>query len=170
VIEAADRYVRGAGEFSDDRWVETATHAVVVRSPHAHARIAPIAVSAALARSGVLAIFTGRDIVEHLRPLPCLVGLTSRDGRPRAEADRAILATDRVRHVGGGVAFVVAETLSQAAARQSKAHVQRQFQQPHVLATSQLFRSGRRRPTIYASTGALATRRRATGCFPPRPT
>jgi carbon-monoxide dehydrogenase large subunit len=114
VIEAADRYVRGAGEFSDDRWVETATHAVVVRSPHAHARIASIAVSAALARSGVLAIFTGRDIVEHLRPLPCLVGLTSRDGRPRAEADRAILATDRVRHVGDGVAFVVAETLSQA--------------------------------------------------------
>ena len=56
MIEAADRYVRGAGEFSDDRWVETATHAVVVRSPHAHARIASIAVSAALARSGVLAM------------------------------------------------------------------------------------------------------------------
>lgn len=106
--------MRGAGEFSDDRWVETATHAVVVRSPHAHARIAPIRVSAALARSGVLAIFTGRDIAEHLRPLPCLVAMTSRDGRPRAEADRAILATDRVRHVGDGVAFVVAETLAQA--------------------------------------------------------
>jgi hypothetical protein len=94
------------GSFSDDRRVEMATHAVTLRSPHAHARIASIAVSAALARSGVLAIFTGRDIVEHLRPLPCLVGLTSRDGRPRAEADRAILATGRVRHVGDGVAFV----------------------------------------------------------------
>jgi hypothetical protein len=114
VIEAADRFVRGAGEFSDDRWVEKATHAVVVRSPRAHARIESITVSTALARSGVLAIFTGRDIAGHLRPLPCLVGLTSRDGRPRAEADRAILATDRVRHVGDGVAFVEAETLSQA--------------------------------------------------------
>jgi aerobic carbon-monoxide dehydrogenase large subunit len=114
VIKAGDRFVRGAGEFSDDRLVEKATHSVVVRSPHAHARIESITVSTALARSGVLAIFTGRDIAGHLRPLPCLVGLTSRDGRPRAEADRAILATDRVRHVGDGVAFVVAETVSQA--------------------------------------------------------
>jgi aerobic carbon-monoxide dehydrogenase large subunit len=79
-----------------------------------YARIESITVSTALARSGVLAIFTRRDIAGHLRPLPCLVGLTSRDGRPRAEADRAIRATDRVRHVGDGVAFVVAETLSQA--------------------------------------------------------
>jgi CO/xanthine dehydrogenase Mo-binding subunit len=35
VIEAVDRFVRGAGEFADDQQVETATHAVVVRSPHA---------------------------------------------------------------------------------------------------------------------------------------
>jgi CO/xanthine dehydrogenase Mo-binding subunit len=33
-----------------------ATHAVTLRSPHAHARIASITVSAALARSGVLAM------------------------------------------------------------------------------------------------------------------
>ena len=62
MTEAADRFVRGAGEFFDDWRVEMATHAVVLRSPHAHARIASITVSAALARSGVLAIFTGRDI------------------------------------------------------------------------------------------------------------
>jgi CO/xanthine dehydrogenase Mo-binding subunit len=35
-----DRFLRGAGEFSDDQRVETLTRAVVVRSPHAHARIA----------------------------------------------------------------------------------------------------------------------------------
>jgi carbon-monoxide dehydrogenase large subunit len=40
--------------------------------------------------------------------------LVSRDGCPRAEADRAILALDRVRHVGDGVAFIVAETASRA--------------------------------------------------------
>ena len=56
MTEAADRFVRGAGEFSDDRRVEMATHAVTLRSPHAHARIASITVSAALARSGVLAM------------------------------------------------------------------------------------------------------------------
>jgi len=46
------------GSFSDDRRVEMATHAVTLRSPHAHARIASmsITVSAALARSGVLAM------------------------------------------------------------------------------------------------------------------
>jgi hypothetical protein len=37
VIEAIDRFVRGAGEFSDDQQAETATHAVVVRSSHAMA-------------------------------------------------------------------------------------------------------------------------------------
>ena len=42
------------GSFSDDRRVEMATHAVTLRSPHAHARIPSIAVSAALARSGAL--------------------------------------------------------------------------------------------------------------------
>jgi aerobic carbon-monoxide dehydrogenase large subunit len=120
---AADRFVRGAGEFSDDRWVEMATHAVVLRSPHVHARIASITIGAALAQPGVLAIFTGRDIAGHLRPLRCLVGLTSRDGRPRGEADRAILATDRVRHVGDGVAFVVAETLYQALDAAKAVHV-----------------------------------------------
>ena len=48
MTEAADRFVRGAGEFSDDRRVERATHAVTLRSPHANARIASITVSAAL--------------------------------------------------------------------------------------------------------------------------
>jgi hypothetical protein len=37
VTEAADRFVRGAGEFSDHRRVEMATYAVVLRSPFAHA-------------------------------------------------------------------------------------------------------------------------------------
>jgi CO/xanthine dehydrogenase Mo-binding subunit len=48
VTEAANRFVRGAGEFSDHRRVEMATYAVVLRSPYAHAPIASITVSAAL--------------------------------------------------------------------------------------------------------------------------
>jgi len=62
----------------------------------------------------VLAIFTSQDLSGRIKPLPCLMPLISRDGRPRAEADRAILAVDRVRHVGDGVAFIVAETATQA--------------------------------------------------------
>jgi hypothetical protein len=38
VIEAADRFVRGAGEFTDHLWVETATHAVVLHSPRSSSR------------------------------------------------------------------------------------------------------------------------------------
>jgi len=65
-------------------------------------------------RPGVLAILTGQDLSGHIRPLPCLMPLISHDGRPRAEADRAVRALDCVRHVGDGVAFIVAETAAQA--------------------------------------------------------
>ncbi len=43
--------------------------------------------------------------------LPCLVPVTNRDGTPRGETPRPMLAQDRVRHVGDPVALVVAETL-----------------------------------------------------------
>ena len=51
-----------------------------------------------------------------VRPLGCVVPLNSIDGTPRAEADRMVLAVEKVRHVGDGVAFVIAETLAQAQA------------------------------------------------------
>ena len=111
---STDRCLRGAATYVDDIDVPDAVHGVVLRSPHAHARLRAIDTAAALRRPGVLAIFTGRDLSGRIRPLPCLMPLISRDGRRRAEADRAILAVDRVRHVGDGVAFIVAESAALA--------------------------------------------------------
>ena len=46
--------------------------------------------------------------------MPCLVPLENRDGTPRGDTPRPMLAQGRVRHVGDPVALVVAETLEQA--------------------------------------------------------
>ena len=86
----------------------------MVRSPHAHARIARIDALAALAVPGVLAVLTGADWeASGWGDLPVPGGLKRRDGsafRPPYPA----LVKDRVRWAGDYVAFVVAETLIQA--------------------------------------------------------
>jgi carbon-monoxide dehydrogenase large subunit len=84
----------------------------VVRSPHAHARIGRIDIEAARAAAGVLGVYTSADLA-GLGPLPCTVPVAS--VRPMITPPRFALATDRVRHVGDPVGFVVAE--SRAAAR-----------------------------------------------------
>ncbi len=57
------RLITGRGEFSDDLNAPNQVHAIVLRSPHAHAHIRAIDASAALAMPGVLAVLTGRDYV-----------------------------------------------------------------------------------------------------------
>ena len=57
------RFVRGAGNYTDDVSVPGQTYAAFVRAPHAHARIVSIDVSAARRRPGVLAVLTGEDYV-----------------------------------------------------------------------------------------------------------
>ena len=67
------------------------------------------------ATPGVLAVYTGADVAaDGLGDLPCQVPADNKDGTPRADTPRPVLAKDRVRHVGDPVAFVVAETLNQA--------------------------------------------------------
>ncbi len=84
-------------------------HALVLRSPHAHAKFT---INAARARGlpGVGAILTGED-VRDLGGLPCLFNL---EVDPFTGPPYAILAHGVVRHVGDAVAFVVAETIDQA--------------------------------------------------------
>ena len=57
-----DALLRGAGRFTDDIRLENETRAVVLRSPHAHARIRSIDVAAARGLPGVLAVLTGADV------------------------------------------------------------------------------------------------------------
>ncbi|ETW23322.1 xanthine dehydrogenase family protein molybdopterin-binding subunit [Mycobacterium gastri] len=108
--------VRGAGTYVDGMRFDGEAHGCLVRSPLPHAWIRRIDSSRAASAPGVLAVITGHDIAATIRPLGCVIGLRSDSGGPRVDADRAVLAVDRVRHVGDGVAFVVAETTHQAVA------------------------------------------------------
>ena len=63
--------ITGQGRFSDDVNVPGQAYAVMVRSPHAHARIRGIDVVAAMAVPGVIAVLTGADAIEDgLKPIP----------------------------------------------------------------------------------------------------
>jgi aerobic carbon-monoxide dehydrogenase large subunit len=109
------RLVRGGGRYTDDIKLPGLVHGVVLRSPHAHAKIRSINIAAAKTAPGVLAVFTSADIkAAGYGDLPVPGGLKRRDGSPMYRPRYPILAEDRVRWVGDSVAFVVAETVAQA--------------------------------------------------------
>ena len=64
------RFLRGEGRFVDDVMLPGLLHAAVLRSPHAHARVARLDVTAARAMDGVAAVFTFADLARWLKPLP----------------------------------------------------------------------------------------------------
>ena len=104
--------VSGRGQYTDDLQREGLAHLVFVRSPHAHARIAAIDATAALALPGVLAVYTGAELVAAgVKPLAGPPPAFKRpDGTPSATAPRRALAHGVVRYVGEAVAAVVADT------------------------------------------------------------
>jgi len=107
------RLLAGNGRYVDDLSLPKMAHAVVLRSPYAHAVIRAIDADTAREMPGVLLILTGADMVaDGLGPLPCQVFPGPRnDGMP---PPHCILAVDHVRHVGDRVALIVAETVHQA--------------------------------------------------------
>ena len=109
------RFLTGAGQYTDDVTLPGQTHGVFLRSPHAHARIKSIDISAAAQAPGVVQIFTGADLAEaKVGGLPCGWLIHSKDGSPMKEPPHPVLAQGKVRHVGDQVALVVAETANQA--------------------------------------------------------
>jgi carbon-monoxide dehydrogenase large subunit len=112
------RFITGKGTYVDDVKLPGATYAAFVRSPHAHARIRSLDASAARSHPGVVAVFTGQDMV-GVNSLPCGWDLRRAKNVPGVVQDLAIvphmpLTSDVARHVGDPVAVVIAET--QAAA------------------------------------------------------
>jgi carbon-monoxide dehydrogenase large subunit len=105
------RLLTGAGNFVDDVKLPGLTYAAVLRSPYAHATIGKIDVSEAAKQPGVLAVFTGRDVAGKVSPLPCAWNVPNCDLKIPAHP---VLAVDKVRYVGDGVALVVAESRSAA--------------------------------------------------------
>src|ERR1700745_4035608 len=72
------RLLTGRGSFADDLALPGLAHAVIVRSPHAHARIVSVDNRAALAAPGVLAVLTGVDSsAPGLGPIPHNPGLSA---------------------------------------------------------------------------------------------
>ncbi len=109
------RFLTGRGTYTDDINRPGQTYAHILRSPHAHARIKSIDVSAAAKASGVVAVFTGADMAaDGVGGLPCGWQIHSKDGSPMAEPAHPPLVTDKVCHVGDQVAVIIAESRTQA--------------------------------------------------------
>ncbi|MEI7443641.1 MAG: xanthine dehydrogenase family protein molybdopterin-binding subunit [Burkholderiales bacterium] len=103
--------VSGTGRYVDDVSLPGQLHVALLRSTYAHARIKGIDASAALAMPGVVAVYTGADLVAagvKAMPTPC--PFPRPDGKPSVCAPMFPLATDTVRFVGEAVAAIVAET------------------------------------------------------------
>lgn len=110
-----DRFIQGRGQYTDDINRPNQTHAVFLRSAHAHARIKNIDMSAALETEGVVSILTGKDVeADGLAGLICGWMIHSKDGSEMKAGGHPILATDKVRYVGDHVAIVIAETKAAA--------------------------------------------------------
>ena len=117
------RLLSGQGRYSDDLNLPGQAYAILLRSPHAHARLHRIDTAAARAAPEVLAVLTGQDMLaDGLRPIPHSVWSRHPAERPLPNSDGSAafvpphycMATDEVRYGGEIVAMVVATTAAAA--------------------------------------------------------
>lgn len=109
------RFVTGKGKYTDDVRLHGMTYASFVRSPHAHAKIKKIDVSAAKKMPGVVDVLTGQQLVDdRIGNLICGWMIHSKDGSPMKMGAWPAMAPEVVRFVGNAVAVVIAETRNQA--------------------------------------------------------
>ena len=99
------RLITGRGEFIDDLRLPDCVHAAMLRSPHAHARIRAIDVSAAQKAPGVVGVFTAADLGSAGGPMPIYAPHPALPIPCRMRP----LASDVVRFVGEPVAAVIAD-------------------------------------------------------------
>jgi len=109
------RFITGRGSYLDDLAFDGLTHAVVLRSTHAHAGVERIDSQAARAMPGVLVVLTAEDArADGLQPLRPSAEANVQTGEPFAFAPQPLLAQAKVGYVGEPVALIVAETHAQA--------------------------------------------------------
>ena len=117
------RLITGTGHFTDDVRIPGLLTLKILRSPHAHARITSVDVSKARSMPGVVAVYTGADLVDKVAAVPCAWQPKNSDIKvPEYRA----LAVDKVRYVGDGVAAVVA--IDEYAARDAVAAIDVQYE------------------------------------------
>ena len=115
-----ERFLKGAGRFTDDIQFNGQLHAVFVRSTHAHARIKSIDSAIAAKIPGVQAFAHGETLAKvGFQPIDSLnrspnFPVRNKDGSELPDVRRWPLARNKVRFVGEPVAVIAAETLQQA--------------------------------------------------------
>ncbi len=108
------RFITGKGTYTDDVVRPGETRAVFLRSPHAHAKIKSIDVSAAKKMPGVVDLLTGAQLAaDKIGNLICGWMIHSKDGSQMKMAPHPAIAAGKVNHVGDAVAVVIAETQAQ---------------------------------------------------------
>ncbi len=102
------RFITGKGRYTDDIVLPGMTHAYILRSPYAHARIKSIDITEAAAMKGVVTIMTGEEVGHY--GVPCGWQVNFKNGDIMKEPPHPLLVKDKVRHAGDAVAMVVAES------------------------------------------------------------
>jgi aerobic carbon-monoxide dehydrogenase large subunit len=140
------RLMQGRGQYVSDMTLPRMVHAVFVRSPFAHARIASIDAAGAKSMPGVVAVVTGAELAEVCSPwvgvLSHLKGLKS--------APQHAIAVDRACWQGEAVCAVVAASRAEAEDAAEEVQVAYEDLQPVVDMRSALA-SGT--PVIHAELG-----------------
>ncbi|MEY4092114.1 MAG: hypothetical protein RLZZ496_1296 [Pseudomonadota bacterium] len=109
------RFITGKGQYTDDINRQDQAHAYFLRSPHAHATIKKLDISAAKSAPGVLGVLTGDDLAaDKIGGLICGWMIHNKDGSPMKAGAHPALAQGKVRYVGDHVAVVIADTYAQA--------------------------------------------------------
>ncbi len=106
-------FVTGAGTYTDDVKRDDTLHAVVLRSPYAHASFTIADADTARGMDGVHLILTAADIEGH-KGLTCQAVQVQVDGTRHPVKDIPLLCDRVVRHVGDAVAFVIADSIALA--------------------------------------------------------
>ncbi len=105
------RFITGKGNYTDDIVLPAMTHAYIVRSPYAHAKINSIDTSAAKSADGVVAVFTGKDIADaDINGVPCGWQVNFKNGDTMKEPPHPLLVSEKALYLGDAVAVVIAET------------------------------------------------------------
>ncbi|MEW6690345.1 MAG: xanthine dehydrogenase family protein molybdopterin-binding subunit, partial [Pseudomonadota bacterium] len=110
-----ERLLRGKGTYSDDLDLPGQAWMVVLRSPHAHARIVSVDAAPARAAPGVVAVWSVEDLKKDgIGPMPFPALFKRPDGAPMAAPPRTLLADGTALYAGHPVVAVVAESRLQA--------------------------------------------------------
>ncbi len=100
------RFIQGKGSYVANLQLPNMAYVAIKRSPYGHARIKSINTKKAAKLAGVIAVFTGQDLIDGgVGKLPSGWNVPGQKVTPHWP-----LAPDKVRHVGDGVACVVAES------------------------------------------------------------